>query len=280
MAMSGSGVEDTSTHNDAKRVSFVRTWPGKIAAVAATAIIGSAVSYFIGADFWEGLLRRVGLAAEPLSVQVSSDVDQFDSAGEPLRPEFIVPRPIAAIGPPPSGDRPEGRYGWAHKLGGVDTSTVIRVTVTGKSSSSVVLQDLEFKVTSRRPPLGGSRITYSSIKLGRREPVRLVRVDLDASPPKWSFEDKRGARFPFTVTNSEVEVFDIAADTAECDCSWTAGLRYVADGEQGITTIDDNGKPFRTTSFHAGPGQTGDNNGAPLKSYYWNRGGWRVAGLP
>lgn len=259
--MSENRVEETTTSNGAKRASVLGTWPGKIAAAAATAMIGSAVSYFLGADFWEGLRKRAGVAPEPLSVHVNS------SGVRQLNPTFVTPRPIAAIGPPPSGDRPEGRYSWAHKLGGVDTWTYLRVTVTGKSPASVVLQDLRIKVTSRRPPLNGYHLSYNSVRLGKMEPTREIEVDLDSSPPRWRFaEDSRGARFPFSVSNSEIEVFDISTETTKCDCSWTAELSYVADGEQGVTTIDDNGKPFRTT--------------APSKaeSVYWHRGRWRSFG--
>jgi hypothetical protein len=234
----------------------------------ATGILGSAVSYFFGADFWASLENRVGLGAEPVEVQVTSDVDQFESEAVHV-PEFVVPRPLAAIGPPPSGDRQDGRYAWAHAMGGVDArQTVLRVTVTGNSSSSVVLQGLRFSVTARRAPLTGTHITYTG--LGDAIGARFVDVDLDASPPKSGFIGGRGEpekRFPLRVNSAEVEVFDISANTATCDCSWVAELSYSAEGEQGSVTIDGGGQPFRTTAV---PDR--------VEPSYWDRGRWRTFG--
>jgi hypothetical protein len=268
----GKDASENRTRSSARSLLSVglKTWPRKIAAAIAGAVLASAVSYFLGADFWSGVSERAGLAPEPVRVDVITDVDRFASdSGVVHVPTFVVPRPITAIGPPPNGKQPEGRYTWAHQMGGVDsTETLIRASVSGTSAAPVVLQDLQIHVNERRRPLEGSNLTFQG--LGAPINVRFIEVNLDHEPPTWEYLDSQGEpadHFPFEVTETETEVFDIAAFTLRCDCLWTAELHYSTEGEEGAITIDNDGRPFRTTAVsEEAQGQ-----------YYWFNRRWRAS---
>ena len=244
----------------------LRTWPRKVAAAVAAALLASGTSYFIGADFWRGVEETVGTADAPVQAVTITDIDRFDSDVVHI-PEFVVPRPIGQVPAPPNGDSPEGRYGWAHDLGGVDvSSSLMRVTITGEGSAPIILQGLRVRVDERRPPLRGTLLGYFGV--GAPQSVRYIEVDLSGDPPTWRFIGEEGQpedRFPLRVSASETEVFDVQAVKARGDVSWHLELEYTADGEQGVVRIDDAGSPFRTTEADAGA----------QEAYGWLDGRWQ-----
>jgi hypothetical protein len=245
----------------------LRTWPRKVAAAVAAALVASGTSYFIGADFWRGVEETVGTADAPVRATTITDIDRFDSDVVHI-PEFVVPRPIGRIPAPPSGDRSEGRYRWAHELGGVDaSSSLMRVTLTGRDSGPVILQGLRVGIDERRPPLRGTLLSYFG--LGAPQSVRYVEVDLSTDPPSWRFIGNEGEpeeHFPLRVSASEAEVFDVQAVRARGDVSWHLELEYTtADGEQGVARIDDGGEPFRTTEVRT----------RAQNAYGWLDGRWQ-----
>jgi hypothetical protein len=243
----------------------LKTWPRKLAAAIAAALVASGTSYFLGADFWRGVEEKVGTADAAVEATTITDIDRFDSDVVHI-PEFVVPRPIGRIPAPPNGDSPEGRYRWAHDLGGVDaSSTLTRVTITGAQSTPVILQGLRVRVDERRPPLPGSHLGYFGV--GAPQSVRYVEVDLSADPPTWRFIGQEGEpeeHFPLRVSASETEVFDVQAVKARGDVSWHLELEYTADGEQDVLRIDDHGQPFRTT----------ETDSAGQDFYGWLDGRW------
>ena len=242
------------------------TWPKKLGAAVLGAIVASGVSYFIGADFWKGVEKKTGLAGAPVAITTITDIDRFDSDVVHI-PEFVVARPIGEVPEPPNGDSPEGRWAWAREMGGVDaTQSLFRFVVAGKDAAPVVLQGLHVKVVERRGPMDGTLLSYFG--LGAPQSVRYIQIDLSKSPPKWDWIGDKGEpeeHFPLRVSESESEVFDVQAFTLKGDVSWVLELDYTADGEQRTLTIDDEGKPFRTTEGRA-PNQDG---------YGWLNGRWQ-----
>jgi hypothetical protein len=247
------------------------TWPKKIGAAVLGAVVASGVSYFIGADFWKGVEKKIGIAGAPVAITTLTDVDSFKSDVVHV-PEFVLNRPINQVPPPPNGDLPDGRYAWAHQLGGVDaTESLFRFSVVGKESEPVLLQGLRVKLVDRRPPLKGSLITFSG--LGAPQSVRYIQVDLSKDPPTWDYIGPKGKpeeHFPLRVSSSEPEVFDVSGVSLRGDVTWYLQLDYTADGEQKSIRIDDHGKPFRTTESRA-PGQN---------AYAWMNGRWELLPTP
>jgi hypothetical protein len=193
---------------------------------------------------------------KPVTAYVSFEGETSDE------PAFVIPRPIDQI-PVPPVEGPK-RYAWAKSLGGVESKiSVIRVIVQGSSEASTLLTGLRIEVVEQRPGLAGTYIAYRN-EGGGIDP-RDVFVTLDGGSTtvtggeSWSF--------PLTTAQDDVEVFYIYANTEACDCSWRAFIDYEAAGEKGTLTIDDDGAPFRTTSFD-NAAQYISNNGRTMEPMF------------
>ena len=191
-------------------------------------------------------------------ITTNTDPQRFESFSLNL-PEWVVPRPIEALEPPPGQDRViEERDAWAQAYGGVQANIMdVQVTIRGNVEEPVILTNLRINVLERRPPISGTHVTYGPIGEGVFE--RIVVTDLDGRPPGIvDSYDQRGLtdptaeidpiNFPYRVDRSEVEVFHIAAETNECDCRWNAELFYTVGGRTVSSIIDNDGEPFRLTA--------------------------------
>jgi hypothetical protein len=152
----------------------------------------------------------------------------------------------------------ENKDAWAATNGGIPASgNYVAVTVQGLKGHVVVVNSISVDVVSRSEPLRG---TYANIVggCGGLRPYQF-RAGLDANPvsvtalPDEGFlpegqEPKRPVDLPHQVTNSEPEVWHLAAITTSCTCEWTATLNWTSDGKQGRTTITDHDRPFRVAA--------------------------------
>lgn len=138
----------------------------------------------------------------------------------------------------------------------------ILATIQGKTDAEVTLTGMEVKVKRRRAPAG--TILTPPCGDGDEEDkdegyLRSIDVDLDSSPPLTqprinldaSSADEPGSRrepliFPYQVAVRDAETFEMVVYTRDCDCHWTVDLRWASQGRTGVTTIDNEGKPFRT----------------------------------
>ncbi|MCA1601700.1 MAG: hypothetical protein LC776_08690 [Acidobacteria bacterium] len=161
---------------------------------------------------------------------------------------------------------------WEHNVGVIDgNETDLTITVTGKSDRPVMLQSLDIEVTDRRTP---SRYGFTLPHGCPSAPVnvRYMSFDLDKNPPvliesrdnrhdsnlpliiksedgSYRFGEPppdKPVTFPYLVSQTELEVFDLYLHTTTCDCSWRLHLHWISGGRSGKLTIDDNGQPFRT----------------------------------
>jgi hypothetical protein len=239
-----------------RRFGRTRTWLASAVVVALGAIVTSVAS---GAfDAATGYVRDLFDGGAPVeAVAVDPPLRWSKAAGASL-PSYVLPARVDDLAAPPADF--EERERWARDRDGADAfSTDVQVVVTAKSERSVILQDLVVRVVQRRPPMTGTHVTYGPG--GEGVFVRWLRVDLDQEPPAIKSLDERPEvllegtepakpiRFPYRVTATEPEVFHITAITKTCFCQWIAELRFVAGGEEGRVVIDDDGRPFRTTSI-------------------------------
>lgn len=188
----------------------------------------------------------------PLSATISSY-----NWEEPCGKYYVLDQKPNDVPPPPP---PQDTRGWARALGGVDGGNMLlEVTVQGKSGQAVVLNGLHVRTLSRKTPLAwsaysmgegcGSGITPQSFDIdlddGRPTvtPVAGQQGDVRV-PPK---------NFPFRVSSTDVEVFDLNAHVEGHDVSWYLELEWSSGGREGTLRIDDGGKPFRTSSIKARP---------------------------
>lgn len=231
-------------------------WLAWLLGIGATGIGAYLIARVTGLLNWiTGRFNRKVLGQAPLQVaRVQPNVAyarQFMDV-----PSWVVAAPVDQVPPPPShmlGEQERDR--WAQEIGAVDARwTSALVTVTGTADQVVVIQDVKIHVHERRPAIVG---THVIIGMGDFAAVRWIQFDLDSDPPKMTQSiDYRTSMvdgtetpvaFPFEVSKSKTETFFIVGRTRKYDCEWTAKLLWTCGQDSGTLTIDNAGKPFRTS---------------------------------
>ncbi|MEU7912375.1 NACHT domain-containing protein [Microbispora bryophytorum] len=136
---------------------------------------------------------------------------------------------------------------WLDRNGAVDKGTTeITVVVRGLIPQAAVLEGIRPLIVSRRPPMRGSTVGcegfVEAAAMGET-PVSDLVADLDGSTPRFLPSTE-----VFSVRNSETLTMRLRVRTTTCDCSWRIEVRWVSAGKQGVTVLDDHGRPFRTTA--------------------------------
>jgi hypothetical protein len=227
---------------------------------------------------WQETSDKVGLTPAPVQVDLVQDVDLFHTLDALFLPEFVIRKPIEEIAIPPNGDVREGRYRWAKALGGIDAGqTVMRLVLRGRSGEPVILHSLEVEKVAVAPPLEGTLVSYFG--QGGAAAVRYFDVYLDEQPAKVEFiglNDTPTLLFPYRVSDTDVEIFDLRAFTRRSDVKWRILLHYSAAGKEGTITIDDHGKPFETTAIATATQwqEQGRSGPAPQRGYGLQNGRW------
>ncbi|MFH8366885.1 helix-turn-helix domain-containing protein [Streptomyces sp. NPDC018031] len=170
---------------------------------------------------------------------------------------YLIDRPAARVAPPPVE---QDAAPWAAAHGAVHGGTTnVEVTVKGRSSSAVVLQDLHVRVVERRAPLPWSSFAMENGCGGALTPSAFA-VNLDAdrplARPTDGFDGEHtvpAVRLPYRVSDSDPEVLLVNARTAGCDCDWYLELDWTSGDRSGTVRIDDNGRPFRTSGIEGRP---------------------------
>ncbi|MCC9740947.1 helix-turn-helix transcriptional regulator [Streptomyces sp. MNU89] len=167
----------------------------------------------------------------------------------PCSARYLINRPPEKVSPPPAVQEAPG---WVNALGAVAADEHrVELTVQGTGEKTVVLQALRVRVVERAgvPAWNAYRM---GIGCGGDVPTRTFAVDLAAGNP--APVPKAGQRdFPYKVSESDPEVLYVTAEADSQYVSWYAELEWSSGGRHGILRIDDNGKPFRTTSAKGRP---------------------------
>ncbi|MER5467837.1 helix-turn-helix domain-containing protein [Streptomyces sp. NPDC002685] len=183
--------------------------------------------------------------------------------------DYVIAKPPRQVPPPPT---PGDAAAWAASQRAVHGRTTdLRISVQGRGSAAVVLEALHVRVVNRATPAAGRGIAYSMYEgCGATLDPRYFSVNLDAPRPlaraiPGSRPDSPSfaVDFPYQVSLQEPEVLLLSARSESCTCDWYLDLDWSSQGRTGTVRIDDNGRPFRTTSI----------NGLP---HYWyrNPAGW------
>jgi hypothetical protein len=167
----------------------------------------------------------------------------------PCSQSYLIDRPPAKVPPPPEEqDAP----GWVSALGGVSADgQFLELTVQGTGQDTVVLQALHVRVVNSGAPLAWNAYTMG-VGCGGGVPTKSFDVDLDAGRPDAT--PKSGQRdFPYKVSESDPEVLYVTGHTESHDVNWYLELDWSSGDRHGVLRIDDQGKPFRTSSMTGRP---------------------------
>ncbi|MGP4009498.1 helix-turn-helix domain-containing protein [Streptomyces sp. 4N124] len=175
----------------------------------------------------------------------------------PCSQHYLIDRPAAEVHPPPFE---QGAPAWVSAEGAVSAGEqLVTLTVQGTGERTVVLDSLAVHVVGRGMPLAWNDYVMG-VGCGGDVPTHPFTVALDAARPV--VQPAAGQRdFPFSVSESDPEVFRIMADASAYDVRWYLELKWSSGTRQGTVVVDDGGEPFRTSG----------NNGRP--SYEFPLGG-------
>jgi hypothetical protein len=195
---------------------------------------------------------QVGKLAAAQPFTVTSNVRQSICLGAG---GWVVPRRPGQFSGPPTDEN--NWDAWAARVGGVPANrSYVTFSVQGKSAADVTLTDLRVTVLKRRHALAGTEVAEGCGGLGA---YRWVAVDLDASPPRRTTgflgefasqmptPERRPITFPYHVSLTDAESFEVFGNAERCDCLWRIELFWSSQGRTGSYVIDDRGGPIHTT---------------------------------
>ncbi|WP_438292381.1 helix-turn-helix domain-containing protein [Streptomyces sp. HUAS TT7] len=201
----------------------------------------------------KGQQKHAPEAGVPLSVGISS----YDWE-PPCGKFYLLDQKPGSVPPPPANV--QDRLSWARALGGVDGGDLkLELTATGKSQDSVVITGINVRVVGREAPLKWSAYSMGSGCGGGVVP-QTFDVNLDAAQPvSKPVAGKQGDTvvpakdFPFKVSTTDPEVFDLEVHTEAHDVSWYLEVTWSSGDRSGKIPVYDNGKPFRTSAIKGRP---------------------------
>ena len=200
----------------------------------------------------------------------TSDGDSQDGAGPPPLTVNVEPytwespcgqRYLADRGPMDMAPPPleQDSAAWVKAADAVSSGQqFVTLTVQGTGAETVVVRDLEVRIADRRSPLSWNDYVmgYPGVGCGAGVPTRSFTVALDATRP--DAQPKAGSKdFPYSVSESDPEVYYITADASAYYVSWYLELKWTSGSRSGTLVVNDGGQPFRTSG----------NNGRPAYEY-------------
>ncbi|MFD8224420.1 helix-turn-helix domain-containing protein [Streptomyces massasporeus] len=194
-----------------------------------------------------GTARTDAPASAPLTVD--TEPHAWES---PCSQRYLIDLPPGRVGPPPpEQDAP----GWVAANGAVPSGEqFLKLTVQGKGQETVVVKRLTVRMAGKRAPLPWNdyAMGYPGVGCGGGVPTRFFTVALDAARPG-VVPEAGHADFPFKVSESDPEVYYIRADASAYDVSWYLELDWSSGDRTGTLTVDDHGRPFRTSGNNGRP---------------------------
>ncbi|GAA2334462.1 helix-turn-helix domain-containing protein [Streptomyces kunmingensis] len=171
--------------------------------------------------------------------------------------DYVIAKPPSQVPPPPA---PQDAAPWAATQSAVHGGeTLVQLSVQGRSDTAVVLEALRVRVVGRTTPAEGNAYAMDHGCGGALTP-RYFAVDLDKDRPlaravagNDSGTPIPAVRMPYRVSAEDPEVLLVTAGTSSCDCRWYLELDWSSQGRKGTVRIDDDGRPFRTSSIKGLP---------------------------
>ncbi|MBT2906564.1 transcriptional regulator, partial [Streptomyces sp. McG8] len=193
-------------------------------------------------------------------VTVQADPYAWES---PCSQRYLADQPASEMKPPPVE---EGAAAWVAAHGAVSSGQqYLRVTVQGAGPETVVIDGLTVRVAGKRAPLAWNdyAMAYPGVGCGGGVETRAFAVDLDSARPSLAPEPGNDD-FPFKVSESDPEVYYITASVSSYDVDWYLELKWSSGDRSGTLTVDDQGRPFRTSG----------NKGRPAYEFPIGGDGW------
>lgn len=210
-----------------------------VPALIATTALTAAVSWLVTESLSSVERRRDN--GTPLAISVESNPGRI-SAFNDQRNYVVVPSEgAAAMAPSGCADLVD----WARLNNGIDgDSTKLQLVVQHRLAVPVLISAMKVKILERLPPVTGT--AYECTPAAEAQ-FRAISVDLDTDPPRVRYDSTGGHKpFGFTVSDGEIETFNVIATTEQCYCKWVIELDVVVEGKKQTLQVMDKGRPFQT----------------------------------
>jgi hypothetical protein len=156
------------------------------------------------------------------------------------------------------------------RAGGADAdATDIQLTLVGRSTGTVIVDELRPVVLRRTRPLEGLKVKGPDAFCGPGG-VNTFEIDLEAASPRL-LNPEYGADAPakpkdfvWKLAPGEAEIFHLVAFADESSVEWNLELRLIVDGQAHTIALANGGKPFRTSGADKIP------------QFSWENGAWHV----
>ncbi|MCX4568404.1 helix-turn-helix domain-containing protein [Streptomyces viridodiastaticus] len=181
----------------------------------------------------------------------------------PCSQRYLADKPANEMKPPPLE---EGAAAWVAAHGAVSSGQqYLRLTVQGTGPETVVVDGLTVRVAGKRAPLAWNdyAMAYPGVGCGGGVQTRAFAVSLDSARPSLTPEPGN-EDFPFKVSESDPEVYYLTASVSAYDVDWYLELKWSSGDRSGTLTVDDEGRPFRTSG----------NKGRPAYEFPIGGDGW------
>ncbi|MCI4142070.1 helix-turn-helix transcriptional regulator [Streptomyces sp. MMS20-AI2-20] len=201
-------------------------------------------------------------SAERSGVPVTVQADPY-AWESPCSQRYLADKPASEMKPPPVE---EGAASWVAANGAVSSGQqYLRLTVQGTGPETVVIDGLTVRVAGKRAPLAWNdfAMAYPGVGCGGGVPTRAFSVSLDSARPALT-PDPGNQDFPFKVSESDPEVYYVTASVSAYDVDWYLELKWSSGDRSGTLTVDDEGRPFRTSG----------NKGRPAYEFPIGGDGW------
>ncbi|MFH0178124.1 helix-turn-helix domain-containing protein [Streptomyces cacaoi] len=203
-------------------------------------------------------------ADDPVPLTVTTRPYAWES---PCGQRYLIERGPGQVAPPPvEQDAPA----WVARHGAVSAGEqYLELTVQGTGEETVVVDSLTVRTVAKAAPLAWNdyAMGYPGVGCGGGVPTRAFSVALDAARP--ALVPEAGHKnFPFKVSESDPEVYYVTADASAYDVRWYLELSWSSGSRHGKLTIDDKGRPFRTSGENGRPDYE-----FPLGGSAWERAG-------
>jgi hypothetical protein len=149
---------------------------------------------------------------------------------------------------------------WIYDHDGASLAGTYVMTIQGKSKDAVIIDGLHVVDLKREAAPRDASVVLPCTPYGGGQEVRYFEVLLQKRPrviPRPGEEpDEKGkvqpaAKFPFKVSRSDPEYFELLVSGPPCVCSWTLAVDWTSGDRSGTKIIDRKFSNIRTnTTYH------------------------------
>ncbi|MQY13201.1 hypothetical protein SRB5_33440 [Streptomyces sp. RB5] len=170
---------------------------------------------------------------------------------------YLIGKDPAGVPPPPVQQHADT---WARTQGAVHGGqTIVEAVLSPRDGQPVVITDVHVRIAGRTAPVAWNAYDMSDGCGGALSEATYT-VDLDVERPvphpQDGFDGEHTlplAKLPYRIADDDPLALRVEANTESYDTRWYLEVEWSRGDATGVTRIDDNGTPFRTSGYEGRP---------------------------